>query len=244
MLERGGVPALAFVLLVVIIYQTVKRSGTRITSQLSMSSKDYLRLVIVSDTHRSYRKPIPPGDVLIHAGDSEWAPEEMDKWAQKLPHAHKLAISGNMDWRLSSDKDKLQNVTYLEDSEIVISGVKIYGSPWTPKFVGVFQLDNEQEGVAVWDKMPSKVDVLISHGPPAGILDLTSRGKRVGDRALLQKVKEVKPRVHCFGHIHESYGTLRSEGTLFCNGAVFNGHAPIVVDVPLDGKGDAVLVDS
>lgn len=206
--------------------QTTKKSST-------MLSKDFLRLVIVSDTHRSYNMPIPDGDVLIHAGDSEWSGSEMDRWASQLNHPHKLAICGNMDYNMQRTAEGMQNVTYLQDSSVTISGVKFYGSPWTPKFVGVFQLKSKHQTENVWSNIPTDVDVLITHGPPSTKLDITSRGLEVGDEVLLEAVTSIKPRVHCFGHIHESYGTTKTDDTLFCNAAVFNNHPPIVVDVPI-----------
>ena len=208
----------------------------------TMSSKDFLRLVIVSDTHRSYKMPIPDGDVLVHAGDSEWSGSRMDKWASGLNHPYKLAICGNMDFSMQKTAEGMQNVTYLQDSSVVISGVKFYGSPWTPKFTGVFQLTSKSQAEDVWNKVPHDVDVLITHGPPSTKLDITSRGLEVGDDVLLAAVTSIKPRVHCFGHIHESYGTTQTDDTLFCNAAVYNNHPPIVVDVPISKDRPATLV--
>lgn len=207
-----------------------------------MSVRTALRLVIVSDTHRSYRRPIPPGDVFIHAGDSELSAGEMDTWLARLPHRHKIVVGGNMDYRLREGAGDLQQASYLQDGAITVDGVKIYGSPWTPKFVGVFQLDDAAAAGDVWACVPDDVDVLVTHGPPKGVLDRTSRGRGVGDGTLMCRVDELRPRVHCFGHVHESYGALEKDGTLFCNAAVFNGHAALVVDVPLDRKLPAMLV--
>ena len=207
-----------------------------------------LRLVILSDTHRGYGGHVPPGDVLIHCGDSEWAAEEFEQWASEYDHRYKIVICGNMDSRLSRDQTfaGAKNIFYLQDSFIDISGVKIYGSPWTPEFVGVFQLRSQQQATDVWSKVPADTDVLITHGPPKSILDVTSRGQSVGDKALLDilSTRNVRPRVHCFGHVHESYGTLKRDGTLFCNSAVYNGHRPIVVDVPFDRNQSAIIVDT
>lgn len=215
--------------------------------ETTMSEKKSVRLVILSDTHRSYTRPIPVGDVLIHCGDSELSKNELDAWAADLSHRAKLSVAGNMDIALSDErkdrKSSFQHVTYLQDNEQVVSGIKFYGSPWTPEFVGVFQLRNSADAQKVWNKVPSDADVLITHGPPAGVLDRTSRGMGVGDRDLLDLVRNVRPRVHCFGHVHESYGTLRENGTLFCNAAVFNGHPAIVVDLPLDKNKPAILVN-
>lgn len=205
---------------------------------------DALRLVIVSDTHRSYTRPIPAGDVLIHCGDSELSGSELEAWAANHNHNTKIAVAGNMDGALSEKNQQkaIRGITYLQDRDLTVSGLKFYGSPWTPEFVGVFQLHNQNDAQAVWQKISSDVDVLITHGPPAGVLDRTSRGMRVGDHELLEAVDRIRPRVHCFGHIHESYGTTERNGTLFCNAAVFNGHHAIVVDVPFNRKKRAILV--
>ena len=52
---------------------------------------------------------------------------------------------------------------------------------------------------------------MMTHGPPLGILDKTSHGEEVGCAHLARAVERCKPRLHCFGHIHESWGAqLRS----------------------------------
>ena len=47
---------------------------------------------------------------------------------------------------------------------------------------------------------------MLTHGPPLNILDTTMDRLNVGCKHLLRAVERVKPRLHCFGHIHESYG--------------------------------------
>lgn len=211
-------------------------------SSKTFPGKRAIRLVIFSDTHHSFFRPIPAGDVLIHCGDSELSPDQLSTWLGQHGHPHSLAISGNMDTLQDSHKSFPNNVTYLQDNSVTLHGLNFYGSPWTPKFVGAFQLYSDSDARKVWNHVPQNVDVLITHGPPAGILDQTSRGQRVGDHILAKTVMDIKPRVHCFGHIHESYGILVQNGTLFCNAAVYNGHPPIVVDVPLDRTQPAVLI--
>lgn len=230
----------AALLLSFVAFQTISSHGKPKT-EMSSERPHSVRFVIVSDTHRIYDHPIPAGDVLIHAGDSEFSANEMNKYMKSFPHPIKIVICGNMDYRLQREQETLQKVTYLQDSEVDISGIKVYGSPWTPEFVGVFQLEGDEAGRAVWENIPDDVDVLLTHGPPRGILDRTSRGMRVGDSELLKRVQEIKPRVHCFGHVHESYGTKAVGDTLFCNAAVFNGQPPIVIDVPTDRSKPASL---
>lgn len=65
---------------------------------------DALRFVCVSDTHGRHREigDIPPGDVLIHAGDftNTGEPEQVQDlvdWLSELPHRFKVVIAGNHD---------------------------------------------------------------------------------------------------------------------------------------------------
>jgi hypothetical protein len=53
------------------------------------------------------------------------------------------------------------------------------------------------------------VDVMMTHGPPMGILDATTRGEHVGCQHLLRAARRCKPVLHCFGHIHEAWGAQK-----------------------------------
>lgn len=69
-----------------------------------------------------------------------------------------------------------------------------------------------------WDMIPENTDVLITHGPPHGILDQTVRGKlHVGCQELLEAVYRIKPKLHLFGHIHEARGKIEYDGITFMN---------------------------
>jgi Icc-related predicted phosphoesterase len=106
--------------------------------------------------------------------------------------------------------------TYLEDSECKLvdpnttteTALSVYGSPWQPEFYDWAY--NLPRGISLkekWDMIPTTTDVLITHGPPHGILDKAADGVLCGCRELLTAVKtRVKPRLHIFGHIHEGYG--------------------------------------
>ncbi|HLT42766.1 MAG TPA: hypothetical protein VKZ95_08690 [Sphingobacteriaceae bacterium] len=114
----------------------------------------------------------------------------------------------------------IRQFSYLCDSGIEFEGLKIWGTPWTPTFQGInplcteftcstaFTYSNEtwfyDEKVI---KIPSDIDILISHGPSRGILDRTLEGKNVGSTALEAYLKYIgRPKLHVFGHIHEAYG--------------------------------------
>lgn len=191
-----------------------------------------VRIVVISDTHNKHNSfVVPPGDVLIHCGDMTnrgSAPElaEVNAWLGGQPHEHKLVICGNMDQRLESCASKevrqgfLSSARYLEDEEVEVLGLRIYGSPYTPKFCGAWQLRPE-EAEGKWAMVPEGLDILVTHGPPQGVLDAVGRGVHAGCERLLSRVQQVRPRYHFFGHIHEQGGksVVSGDGTTFANAA-------------------------
>ncbi|MBT1247680.1 metallophosphoesterase [Thermosipho sp. 1244] len=60
--------------------------------------------------------------------------------------------------------------------------------------------------------------IFITHAPPHGILD-NARGKNFGSIAIKNFVSWKKPILHCFGHIHESFGKFENDHTVFVNAA-------------------------
>jgi len=198
-----------------------------------------MRIVCVSDTHGSHRyTEVPPGDILVHGGDCTLCGsledvEEFNRWLGTLPHKHKVVIAGNHDGCFQEQpaeaRARITNATYLEDSGCTIEGLKFYGSPWTPLFGDWAFMLAETELADKWALIPSGLDVLITHGPPHGILDLTNRNERAGSLTLLHRVHEVKPRLHMFGHIHEAAGRSDTVDTIFLNASTQMGRGSGVV---------------
>ena len=102
-------------------------------------------------------------------------------------------------------KEELTNCIYLQDSKTEVFGLKIYGTPWQPKFCGwAFNLDRGHALMEKWDQIPDDTDILITHTPPVGYGDLCSTGIRAGCVELLMSVQQrIKPKYHIYGHIHE-----------------------------------------
>lgn len=204
------------------------------------TSSATVKIVCISDTHAQHHLTVvPDGDILIHAGDitrhgSLEDVESFDQWLGTLPHRHKVVICGNHDFcfqkRPAEARARITNAVYLEDSGCEIEGLTFYGSPWQPWFGGwAFNLPRGEELAAKWAMIPVGVDVLITHGPPESILDLTRRGDSVGCRDLFLRVFEVKPRLHVFGHIHEAAGQVTSPNTIFVNASTQLGQGTGVV---------------
>jgi predicted phosphodiesterase len=131
-------------------------------------------------------------------------------------------------------------IIYLEQQEFIDpqTGLKFFGSPYQPAFGGwAFNLPADSPAIKqVWSKIPDDVDVLITHGPPANILDGTISGEHAGCAQLLKRIKQIKPRLHVFGHIHEGYGREEHNSTIFVNASTCNvcynpSQSPIIVDL-------------
>lgn len=210
------------------------------------------RLVCISDTHNRHASLIvPDGDILIHAGDAtiRGTPPEVEEflvWFSALPHRHKIFVAGNHDWLFEIDNRFARllvagyGIKYLQDSYVEIEGLKFYGSPWQPRFFDwAFNLNRGAEIAEKWKLIPADADVLITHGPPHGILDEVPRAffvENTGCEELRKKVETIKPKVHVFGHIHCGYGATEMFGTKFINASTCDEEyqptqPPIVVDL-------------
>jgi Icc-related predicted phosphoesterase len=208
-----------------------------------------LKFVAIADTHsRHHYIKLPKGDVLIHAGDVSYRGEKIEiedffKWFSKLDYPYKILIAGNHDFYFEKAKQKElqsiipENIIYLNDSGTVIDDIKIWGSPVTPQFFQwAFNKGRGSEIRKHWNMIPEDTDILVTHGPPFGILDQTINERHVGCKDLLRRVVELKPSVHVFGHIHEAYGTAKDMGVRYINASQMNDqyqvvHKPIIFEV-------------
>jgi Icc-related predicted phosphoesterase len=206
-----------------------------------------IRLVLLSDTHGLERElDVPPGDILIHAGDftmfskSLRAIEDLNKWLGEQPHRHRILVPGNHEFFLEADPSRrslLSNATVLINEGIEIDGLRIWGSPVTPLSGVAFGIPSPGDRKKTYAQIPPGTHVLITHGPPFGILD-SSPGSEFhsGCKELLAAVTKIAPRLHVFGHIHGAYGLVQSDGTTFVNAALLGNdgdlaHEPVVLEM-------------
>ena len=208
-----------------------------------------MRLVLLSDTHTFHDQVVVPyGDVLCHAGDMglRGNPQEIQPcldWLNDQPHKHVVAIAGNHDWAFQKwpQQLKLGRIDYLENSSVNIDGKNFYGSPVQPEFMDwAFNVARGKAIKEYWDMIPDAGlgDVLLTHGPPMGILDQSSPGKsdHLGCEDLANQVFRSKPLVHVFGHIHGGYGSRENSRIKFFNASQVNEaykivNKPWVVDI-------------
>ncbi len=208
-----------------------------------------MRIVAISDTHGQHEKlDLPGGDLLIHAGDISGRGEEQEVenfllWVAKQNFAHKLFIAGNHDFYFERETEaeiriKIpKEIIYLKDEGATINGLKFWGSPVTPWFFDwAFNRRRGHEIARHWEMIEVDTDILVTHGPMFRRLDRNSKGEHVGCKDLLLRSKELKLKTHIFGHIHEAYGTMESDGIKFINASVVNEryeliNEPIVIDL-------------
>lgn len=209
-----------------------------------------MRLVLLSDTHsQQSRLDVPDGDVLICAGDMTLGGTYLEirlfaQWLKRLPHQYKIVIAGNHDLLFEQNpqqaKEALgEEATYLFESGVEIEGVKFWGAPWNPRFRDyAFNIERGEALREKWRKIPTNIDVLITHGPPQNILD--SNGTMpIGDADLRDEVlNRVWPRLHVFGHVHEDRGIRQMRDITFVNASVCDRslnpvNSPIVFDFDL-----------
>lgn len=195
-----------------------------------------MKIVCISDTHSLHAGlQLPQGDILVHAGDftSMGRPHEVEdfaKWLAVQPFEHKVVIAGNHDWMFELEPTEARallrkhcpRVVYLQDSGAKILGFEFWGSPWQPEFCDwAFNLPRGYEIGRYWAKIPKNTDVLITHGPPLGILDRTDRGEDTGCEDLAKELRvRLNLKLHIFGHIHEGYGVLEREDITYVNASI------------------------
>lgn len=195
-------------------------------------------ITFISDTHGIHDElKLQEGKILIHSGDiTEYGTEEevsdFLKWFSKQPFLYKIFIAGNHDLFFEecslSKRKKLipSGIIYLQNSFVEIENVKIWGSPVTPYFLGMaFNARPGKEIKKVWDKIPLDTDILITHGPPKGILD-----NGIGCEELFNRVNIIQPTMHCFGHAHGQNGVLKKNGITYINAAMVNSLDPFKDD--------------
>ena len=208
-----------------------------------------MRIWHISDTHTYHNLlEVPTNiDMVIFSGDCsnprDPYPNEVEvrgfiDWFASLKIQYKIFVAGNHDTSIeqkfvTSEDFTRRNIIYLENEDVIIEEIKIFGSPHTPTFGYGWAFNKDRTKLdRIWrNVIDEDVDIVITHGPPKGTLDLSfdraGNLERCGDKSLLNRVKEVNPKLCLFGHIHNhqdiiNQGTMTLSGldTIFPNGSV------------------------
>lgn len=200
-----------------------RKISTRRPINLRSPPEDPVTVVCISNTYNE-RPQIPPGDILIHAGDMAADGSLADlqatlNWLKEQPHHIKIVVAGRRDkylnkmkkggphWRHGyRRKGNWGDIIYLEHQQVVVAAengrlLRVFGSPYSPTSVHslAFQYPRDEN---VWNKIPNNVDILITHTPPFSHLDSLE-----GCWHLLHKLWKSPPRLHVFGCVREHHGT-------------------------------------
>lgn len=216
-----------------------------------------MKILHISDTH-GFHNQFPLNtfdgvDILIHSGDiANMRNPVMNEnevinflgWYENVPVKHKILVAGNHDTsiekRLVTPADIWsRGICYLENDGVEIEGIKFWGSPITPTFGEGWSWNRDRSKTnKVWQQIPADTDVLIVHGPPKGVRDLSfdrnGNLEMCGDSALVKRCWALRDtlKLVCFGHIHNMEGIDTNQGvsrysltkTIFSNGAcVYDG---------------------
>ena len=188
-----------------------------------------MRIVAVSDLHGWLPPQIPACDLLIIAGDvcpdvpgtgfrdrlveaaehqARWLREQFTPWVERQPATDIVMCWGNHDYvGEAPDLVPSMPVQLLTDAETHVQGWRLYATPWTSFMPDVWAFDVPRTELDYYmRRIPDGIDILVTHGPPFGVLDRVQTGVLAGSQALLEAAARVRPRVHVFGHIHECRG--------------------------------------
>ncbi|KAI8274479.1 putative rhamnogalacturonate lyase C [Colletotrichum sp. SAR 10_99] len=182
---------------------------------------------------------------IVIAGNHDWTldtPIFKSKIAEIPPpvdmalvHAEYGTFNQARDLLLSSSATDITFLQHQGTHRLTLPNgarLTLYASPFTPSTEDwAFQYDPREEASRQWD-VSDDVDVVVTHGPPHGVLDRNAGGERIGSAGLFAAVRRAKPRLHCFGHVHRGWGAKlvrwrRSERAALADGlAAGEGHGP------------------
>lgn len=205
-----------------------------------------MKILHITDSHQNFPKNLPKADFLVHTGDYSLCRKyanletrkreliEFNLWLGTIKNNYKAIIftPGNHDFIFETDpklaEDTLDNATVLNDNGVIIEGVNFYGTPSQPEFCNWAFNHDLKTRTKYYARIPDTADILLTHCPPEEILDLVSmgsysKGEHVGCPRLRYEVENrIKPKLHCFGHIHENNGVVEIKNIKYSNACIMD----------------------
>ncbi|KAB2099829.1 hypothetical protein AG0111_0g11954 [Alternaria gaisen] len=195
---------------------------------------------------------------LVIAGNHDITLDE-EYYARKGKNMHRgrhdkdLPAKARDMWK--GERAKRAGVVYLEEGTHTFqlqngANLRVYASPYQPEFCDfAFPYSRNEDRFnpshqctpnakpIAENPVPDfpNIDVMMTHGPPMGVLDATTRGEHVGCEHLLRAARRCKPKLYCFGHIHEGWGAQKVRWNN-------NGHLDVKIEEHVEFA-DAVPLD-
>lgn len=187
-----------------------------------------MRIYAISDLH-GYLPEAPECELLLLGGDycptrdleqeRRFMSGPFSTWLKAQKARYIVGVAGNHDFILQHDPEFARSLPwrYLQDELLDLEGVRIYGTPWTPMFYNWAFMLSERELAKKFETIPSKLDILLTHGPAYRRLDKTANNVHAGSTALFERIAVAQPDSVVCGHIHEARGVLDTEHTRYYN---------------------------
>ena len=195
-----------------------------------------MKICGISDMHGKLDFNIEKCDILCICGDIVplslqtmyadclgWIVDTFIPWCEKQPCDKVFLIAGNHDWIFMWHPDEMEQlfkdnkkIVYLMDSEAEYvketednyESVRIYGTPWCHQFYNWAFMTSDANLTKIYNKIPYKVDILLTHDCPHGTSDVILQDvpwktdDHIGCIPLGNAVDEKKPRLQLCGHLH------------------------------------------
>lgn len=220
-----------------------------------------MKIWFISDTHCQHEQlEVPDVDLVVHCGDESdsgnaWMNEPEARafldWYAALAIPAKIFVPGNHSTAIEKglvQPSDYPTIQFLIHQQTQWMGFKIFGSPYTPQFFDWAYMKPREELDPIWQTIPDDTDILITHGPPKGHMDVTrdmdTRALvHVGSKSLRKHVENrIKPKIHAFGHIHDENG-IHNCGMISCNDIQFINCSTCDIAGRLKNHGFVVLVE-
>jgi Icc-related predicted phosphoesterase len=230
-----------------------------------------MKICAISDMHGILDFDIKPCDILcicgdilplniqsLHQSSIDWLIDAFIPWCEKQPCDKVFFIAGNHDWLFMKHPDEIDEIfkdnnkiTYLLDKDAEYTketsesyeNIRIYGTPWCHQFYNWAFMTSDKELEKIYNKIPYKVDILLTHDCPYGTSDIILQdvpwktGDHIGCHPLGDAVDEKKPKIHFCGHLHSCTHEPQQRGeTIVTNVSVVNEsykrvYEPLYMDI-------------
>jgi len=201
-----------------------------------------MRLLVISDLHgdlESAHQAITQfrPDALLCCGDwgdaDQVSAEQLEVFPRLLPV---FSTYGNHDPLaiLPELKNRDGSKVLLDQGEVrAFENLRItaIGGIWAKSHKQPYYVTDEDVAEATSHIVAQgPVDILLTHGCPIGLADLTPKGNRGGQRCFLNATHAISPRLHVCGHLHVAQERTLKDGRQVINAGATPDGSVVVID--------------